>query len=105
MTGTFPHYNDRQLDFAAPKAILARASVSQGSYRTGFDVSLPLFYPNLPMRLNHPLNVTRGIEYGSPTRYFLTFKGRVDTKYEKSLFASIMILIIPTVTRKALHLW
>ena len=83
MTGTFPHYNDRQLDFAASKAILARGSVSRDSYRAGFDVSLPLFGESLPMRRIE----TGDMKVESSTRYFLTFKGRVDIQcYQMAKF-------------------
>ena len=89
MSGTYPHYKDRQLEFDTSKAILARASVSRDSYRAGFDVSLPLFGPSHPMRLN----ASGGMEVGSSTRYFIVFKGKrytdglkVGTKTRDSLY-------------------
>ena len=66
----------------ASNAILARASISQGSHRTGFDVSLPLFHPNLPKSLSHLRNVSKEIKSGLPTKYFLTFKGRYRVDVE-----------------------
>ena len=71
----------------ASNAILARASISRGSLRTGFDVSLPLFHPNLPKSLSHLPNVSEEIKSGVPPKYFLTFKGmyRVDVEGQSIL--------------------
>ncbi|KAJ3050385.1 Exostosin-1, partial [Rhizophlyctis rosea] len=41
-SGTYPHY-DEEVDLDLGKAILAKASMGVDTYRTGFDISLPLF--------------------------------------------------------------
>lgn len=42
-SGTWPHYVEDDLGFDTGKAILAKASMSITSLRSGFDVSIPLF--------------------------------------------------------------
>ncbi|XP_064652154.1 exostosin-1-like [Lineus longissimus] len=73
-SGTWPEYSEN-LGFDIGEAMLAKASISTRKFRTGFDISIPLFSKE------HPL---KGGEKGSllannvpPKRqYLLAFKGK-----------------------------
>ena len=70
ISGTYPDYDDRHINFDAARPILARAGVSKKSYRLGFDISLPNFHESLPLQYN---------EREEPQfrrHYFIIFKGR-----------------------------
>ena len=46
-SGTWPDYREHELAFDVGYAALAKASVSQAYYRSGFDISFPLFHAEL----------------------------------------------------------
>ena len=73
-SGTWPDYNE-DLSFDLGKAILAKASISFEKYRSGFDISLPLW------TLNHPVKGTHRADFNlqkwPPTsKYLVSFKGK-----------------------------
>ena len=70
ISGTYPDYDDRHINFNAARPILARAGVSKKSYRLGFDISLPNFHESLPVYDNERE------EPQSKRHYFIVFKGR-----------------------------
>ena len=55
-SGTWPDYNE-DLSFDLGKAILAKASISFEKYRSGFDISLPLWTLNHPIKVVSIMNV------------------------------------------------
>lgn len=73
-SGTWPAYNE-DLSFDLGKAILAKASISFEKYRSGFDISLPLW------QINHPVKGTHRADYPVGTwppksKYMVSFKGK-----------------------------
>ena len=74
-SGTWPDYNEDELGFNVGKAMLAKASSSEGYFRDNFDISFPLF---------HKEHTSRGGEKGYLTantvppvrKYTLVFKGK-----------------------------
>lgn len=80
-TGTWPDYKE-PFDVDLGQAILVKASFTYDYYRTGFDISLPLFYSNLPLRSSHEdSNETKREEeeeelLNKKRKYLLTFKGK-----------------------------
>uniref|UniRef100_A0A1I7T527 Exostosin domain-containing protein n=2 Tax=Caenorhabditis tropicalis TaxID=1561998 RepID=A0A1I7T527_9PELO len=73
--GTFPDYDDHNLNFDSGEAMIARASSSENNFFKGFDVSLPLFHENHPyeidsqkMLVNDRTQVYR--------KYLVSFKGK-----------------------------
>ncbi|KAM8796150.1 LOW QUALITY PROTEIN: exostosin-like 1 [Eudromia elegans] len=73
-SGTWPNYTE-ELGFDVGQAMLAKASSYAGSFRPGFDVSIPLFPKDHPQSggepgwlHQHPLPPER--------RYLLAFKGK-----------------------------
>ncbi|KAI5712469.1 hypothetical protein M8J75_008522 [Diaphorina citri] len=74
-SGTWPDYLEEDLGFDTGQAILAKASMSVTHFRTGFDVSIPLFQKDLPERGGEPGAV---ISNNFPLRkkYILAFKGK-----------------------------
>uniref|UniRef100_A0A1B0BTK4 Exostosin GT47 domain-containing protein n=1 Tax=Glossina palpalis gambiensis TaxID=67801 RepID=A0A1B0BTK4_9MUSC len=74
-SGTWPDYVENSLGFDTGEAILAKASMSVQQLRPGFDISIPLFHKQFPLRagstglavsMNFPLN----------KKYLLAFKGK-----------------------------
>ena len=53
----------------------AKASISVDAYRTGFDVSLPLFHPALPMR-DGASGKAGANSFPANDKYFIAFKGK-----------------------------
>ena len=47
-SGTWPDYDNYYDELSATKAIIAKASFHLAYYRKNFDVSFPLFHPELP---------------------------------------------------------
>jgi len=73
--GTWHDYKETSLGFDVGKAILAKASMSRLHYRSGFDVSFPLFDKNLKFRGGEPGALSSGVS--PPYRnYLLSFKGK-----------------------------
>ncbi|XP_054720882.1 exostosin-1-like [Uloborus diversus] len=72
-SGSWPDYAEHNLGFDLGEAILAKASMSTGHFRPGFDVSLPLFSKTHPERGSE-----RGHVDLSPgtKKYLLVFKGK-----------------------------
>lgn len=76
-SGTYPGYDEDALGFDPGRAMLAKASMSDGHYRTGFDVSIPLFAKDHPER-GGDSGAARILSNTFPVakRYFLAFKGK-----------------------------
>lgn len=70
-SGSWPDYVETALEMNVSKAILVKASFSAMAYRPGFDLSFPLFHPDVPY--NTSTNTTRSIPVFFK-KYFLTFK-------------------------------
>ena len=73
-SGTWPDYSE-DLEFDLGQAILAKASMSFEKYRSGFDISLPLW------TLTHPVTGTHRADYPtgnwpSKSQYKVSFKGK-----------------------------
>lgn len=49
-SGTWPDYAENSLGFDTSEAILAKASMSVRQIRPGFDISIPLFHKQHPLR-------------------------------------------------------
>ena len=75
-SGTYNNkYLETDLRFDLGRAILAKASMSDGFYRPGFDVALPLFHDSHPVRgSDAKLNISNTFPVAKP--YFLSFKGK-----------------------------
>ncbi len=75
-SGTFnDDYHEANLEFDVGRAILAKASMSDGFYRPGFDVSLPLFHKNHLAKGSDAFNNFTNV-FPVNKRYFLAFKGK-----------------------------
>jgi glucuronyl/N-acetylglucosaminyl transferase EXT1 len=74
-SGTWPDYDEHSLGFDPGLAMLAKASVSVQSMRPDFDVSIPLFHKQFPLRGG---NTGYVISNNFPTnkKYLLAFKGK-----------------------------
>ena len=73
-SGTWPDYSER-LDIDLGHALIAKASISTFHFRSGFDISLPLFHKTLPER-GGELGKLHHINYPSTRKYTLAFKGK-----------------------------
>ena len=73
-SGTWPDY-DEEIDFRIGKAILAKSSISDVKYRSGFDISLPLWQIDHPKRGQHTASLPIGT-WPSQLKYLVTFKGK-----------------------------
>ncbi|CAI2351721.1 unnamed protein product [Caenorhabditis sp. 36 PRJEB53466] len=72
--GTFPDYDDHNLNFNTGEAMIARASSSENNFFKRFDVSLPLFHENHPYQIeSSPKKMTKKDER---RRYLVSFKGK-----------------------------
>ncbi|CAG2060232.1 unnamed protein product [Timema podura] len=74
-SGTWPDYFEEGLDFNPGLAILVKASMSVTNFRSGFDVSIPLFHKNHPERGGVPGLVTVN-NFPGTKKYLLAFKGK-----------------------------
>ena len=74
-SGTYPSYSETELKFKVGRAILAKASMSEESYRSGFDVSLPLFGKSHPPRGSDALT-TMSNPFPVTKKYTMSFKGK-----------------------------
>jgi len=92
-TGTWPDYKE-PFDVDLGQAILAKASFTYDYYRTGFDISLPLFYSDLSLKSLHDSNKTKQEDdelLNRKRKYLLSFKGKrylhgVGSKVRNSLY-------------------
>lgn len=75
-SGTWPDYAE-DLGFDIGQAMLAKASISRSNFRTGFDVSIPLFAKDHPLKGGEPgyLHVASN-SIPSTRQYILSFKGK-----------------------------
>ncbi|PAV91540.1 hypothetical protein WR25_24579 [Diploscapter pachys] len=71
--GTFPDYSDHDLGFNTGNAIVARASQNLEHFRTEFDISLPLFHKEHPLKGGE---VSESAELTSKDKYLTSFKGK-----------------------------
>ncbi|KAK5639015.1 hypothetical protein RI129_011507 [Pyrocoelia pectoralis] len=74
-SGTWPDYAENGLDFDTGMAILAKASVSINSIRSGFDISIPLFHKKHPEKGGEPGFVVSN-NFPLNKSYLLAFKGK-----------------------------
>lgn len=74
-SGTWPDYSEQSLGFDAGYAILAKASMSVQQLRKDFDISIPLFHKQFPLRSG---NTGLVVSNNFPTnkKYLLAFKGK-----------------------------
>lgn len=90
-SGTWPDYVD-ELEFDVGQAIIAKASFSVGKFRSGFDISFPLFAKDHPLKggeggyLQNSLNTIPSYRH-----YLLAFKGKryltgIGSETRNSLF-------------------
>ena len=75
-SGTWPEYLE-ELGFDLGYALLAKASISTQKYRSGFDISLPLWGESHPVRGRHSaeMKVARWSPLG---QHLMSFKGAVS---------------------------
>nr|CAD7428535.1 unnamed protein product [Timema monikensis] len=74
-SGTWPDYAEESLGFNPGMAILAKASMSVTSFRSGFDISIPLFHKNHPEKGGEPGFVIAS-NFPVSKNYLLGFKGK-----------------------------
>ncbi|EDW39416.1 GL16355, partial [Drosophila persimilis] len=74
-SGTWPDYAENSLGFDAGHAILAKASMSVLQVRHGFDVSIPLFHKQFPLRAGATGSVQSN-NFPANKKYLLAFKGK-----------------------------
>lgn len=74
-SGTWPDYVEESLSFDTGEAILAKASMSEQHLRPGFDVSIPLFQKEFPIRAGGTGSVVTN-NFPSNKNYLLAFKGK-----------------------------
>ena len=76
-SGSWPDYEDNHLGLDETEAIFAKASYSIKNYRKHFDISFPLFHPELPFK-NQFSNETEAFELDLTVKkkFLLTFKGK-----------------------------
>lgn len=74
-SGTWPDYAENSLGFDTGEAILAKASMSVRQIRPGFDISIPLFHKQHPLRAG---NTGFAVSNNFPAnkKYLLAFKGK-----------------------------
>lgn len=74
-SGTWPDYAENSLGFDTGEAILAKASMSVRQIRPGFDISIPLFHKQHPLRAGNTGFVTSN-NFPTNKKYLLAFKGK-----------------------------
>lgn len=79
-SGTWPEYNE-DLGFDFGEAILAKASFSVANFRHGFDISLPLFPKDHPLKggdlgVSNSAALTISPLFPAIRKYTLVFKGK-----------------------------
>lgn len=74
-SGTWPDYVEHSLGFDTGEAILAKASMSVQQMRPGFDISIPLFHKQFPLRAGST-GLASSMHFPSNKKYLLAFKGK-----------------------------
>jgi glucuronyl/N-acetylglucosaminyl transferase EXT1 len=74
-SGTWPDYSENGLGFDPGQAILAKASMSIQTTRHNFDISIPLFHKQFPLRGGNTGFVS-GNNFPANKKYLLAFKGK-----------------------------
>lgn len=74
-SGTWPDYVEYSLGFNTGEAILAKASMSVLHIRPDFDVSIPLFHKQFPLRAGST-GLATTMNFPSRKKYLLAFKGK-----------------------------
>lgn len=74
-SGTWPDYAENSLGFDTGEAILAKASMSVRQIRQGFDISIPLFHKQHPLRAGNNGFVSSN-NFPTNKKYLLAFKGK-----------------------------
>lgn len=74
-SGTWPDYSEDSLGFDPGYAILAKASMSIQQLRKNFDISIPLFHKQFPLRSGNTGLVTSN-NFPANKKYLLAFKGK-----------------------------
>lgn len=74
-SGTWPDYAENSLGFDTGDAILAKASMSVRQIRPGFDISIPLFHKQHPLRAGNNGFVSSN-NFPTNKKYLLAFKGK-----------------------------
>lgn len=74
-SGTWPDYAENSLGFDTGEAILAKASMSIQQIRPTFDISIPLFHKQHPLRAGNTGFVTSN-NFPADKKYLLAFKGK-----------------------------
>lgn len=74
-SGTWPDYAENSLGFDTGEAILAKASMSVQQIRPTFDISIPLFHKQHPLRAGNTGFVTTN-NFPANKKYLLAFKGK-----------------------------
>lgn len=74
-SGTWPDYVEESLGFDTGEAILVKASMSEQHLRPGFDISIPLFHKQFPLRAGNTGFVISN-NFPSNKNYLLAFKGK-----------------------------
>ncbi|XP_073811631.1 exostosin glycosyltransferase 1 ttv [Musca autumnalis] len=89
-SGTWPDYVEHSLGFDTGEAILAKASMSIQHVRHGFDISIPLFHKQFPLRAGST-GLAPSMHFPSNKKYLLAFKGKryvhgIGSETRNSLF-------------------
>lgn len=89
-SGTWPDYSENSLGFDPGQAILAKASMSIQSMRHNFDISIPLFHKQFPLRGGNTGFVNSN-NFPANKKYLLAFKGKryvhgIGSETRNSLF-------------------
>ncbi|XP_067626852.1 exostosin-1 [Eurosta solidaginis] len=89
-SGTWPDYAEESLGFDAGEAILAKASMSTLHARPDFDISIPLFHKQFPLRAGAS-GLVQSNNFPANKKYLLAFKGKryvhgIGSETRNSLF-------------------
>ncbi|XP_055855972.1 exostosin-1 [Episyrphus balteatus] len=89
-SGTWPDYVENSLGFDPGEAILAKASMSVQQMRDNFDVSIPLFHKQFPLRKGNT-GFVQSNNFPTNKKYLLAFKGKryvhgIGSETRNSLF-------------------
>lgn len=74
-SGTWPGYSENSLGFDTGEAILAKASMSVQQVRPTFDISIPLFHKQHPLRAG-ATGFVQSNNFPANKKYLLAFKGK-----------------------------